>query len=154
MILLAILVTVTLAARAAGAWRKNALDSWAAATRAGLAALFLFTGVAHFGPVGRVMQRMVPAWAGDPAFVVAITGVFEILGAIGLLLPRTRRAAAVALILFLVAVFPANVKAAMEGLVLGGSPATPIAPRAAMQLLLIGLVGWSGIRRGGKGERT
>ncbi|HEX6202039.1 MAG TPA: hypothetical protein VF100_03480, partial [Thermoanaerobaculia bacterium] len=54
------------------------------------------------------------------------------------------RAAAVGLILFLVAVFPANVHAAREGVLLRGEPATPLLPRTLLQLLFIGLVWWAG----------
>jgi uncharacterized membrane protein len=46
------------------------------------------------------------------------------------------------LILFLLAVFPANVKAAREQVSLGGRPATPLALRLPMQVLLIGLTWW------------
>jgi uncharacterized membrane protein len=40
--------------------------------------------------------------------VVAVSGVAEVLGGVGVLLPRTRRAAGVGLIALLAAVFPAN----------------------------------------------
>jgi uncharacterized membrane protein len=74
---------------------------------------------------------------------VFLTGIFEVLGAIGLLVPGLNRAAGVALILFLIAVFPANVHAARAGVTLRGKPATPLALRLPLQLLLIGLTGWS-----------
>jgi uncharacterized membrane protein len=78
--------------------------------------------------------------------MVTLTGICEILGAVGLLVPRTRRIAAVALIVFLLAVLPANVYAAQAGVLLRGAPATPIVPRVAIQLLFIGLLWWSGVR--------
>lgn len=64
----------------------------------------------------------------------------------GLLVPRTRRIAAVALIVFLIAVLPANIHAAQAGVALRGAPAMPIGPRVALQLLFIGLLWWSGVR--------
>jgi len=89
--------------------------------------------------------RMVPPWVPWPEFMVSFTGICEILGAIGLLIPQTRRVAAVALILFLVAVLPANIHAAAAGVTLRGEAVTPLVPRAVLQLLFISLVWWSGI---------
>jgi uncharacterized membrane protein len=70
---------------------------------------------------------------------------------VGLLVPRTRRAAAVALIVFLVAVLPANIHAARSGLTLRGAPVTPLVPRIAGQVLFIALIWWSGIHAGRRG---
>jgi uncharacterized membrane protein len=92
------------------------------------------------------MVRMVPPWVPNPEFVVTFTGICEIAGAIGLLLPRTRRAAAVALIVFLLAVLPANIHAAQAGVTLRGAAATPIVPRILLQVLFIALVWWTGLR--------
>jgi uncharacterized membrane protein len=85
----------------------------------------------------------VPSWMPAPRLTVYLTGVCEILGAAGILLPATRRWAGLALILFLIAVFPANVKAARENLPVAGRPATPLVLRLPVQLLLIGLLWWS-----------
>jgi hypothetical protein len=52
------------------------------------------------------------------------TGLLEILGAIGLLVPFTARAASVCLVLLLITMFPANVRAARQNLTTGGSAAT------------------------------
>jgi uncharacterized membrane protein len=79
--------------------------------------------------------------------VIYFTGVCEILGAIGLLLPRARRLAGMALIVFFIAVLPANVHAARAGVTLRGEPATPLALRIPMQLLFIGLTWWSAVSR-------
>jgi uncharacterized membrane protein len=79
--------------------------------------------------------------------MVTFTGVCEIAGAIGLLVPATRRLAAVALILFLIAVLPANIHAAQSGVTIGGTAATPLVPRVLLQLLFIALVWWTGLRR-------
>jgi uncharacterized membrane protein len=109
--------------------------------------MFLFTAVAHFNEMRHDMVKMVPPWVPAPEAVVAITGVLEILGAIGLMIPRTRRLAGMALILFLVAVFPANVHAAMNEVQFGGRPATALWLRAPMQLLFISLLWWGAVRR-------
>jgi uncharacterized membrane protein len=47
------------------------------------------------------------------------------------------------MILFLIAIFPANIKAARERLPIRGKPAPPLALRLPMQLLLIGLLWWT-----------
>ena len=144
---LIVLVAATLLARLAGRLGVASLKDWASATRVGLALMFLFTAAAHFNAMRPDMVRMVPPSVPNPELVVTLTGICEILGAIGLLVPRTRRVAAVALIVFLVAVLPANVHAATSGVTLRGAPATPLVPRIALQVLFIGLLWWSGIRR-------
>jgi len=81
--------------------------------------MFVFTGVSHFifpGP----MAEMVPPIFPSPELWVAFTGGAEILGGIGLLVPRTSRLSAWGLALFLVAVFPANVFAAIHQVGMGG----------------------------------
>jgi len=47
-----------------------------------------------------------------PGLLVTVTGILELLGAVGLLYPPTRVAAAVCLFLLMLAMFPANVYAA------------------------------------------
>ena len=59
-----------------------------------------------------------------PRATVYLSGLFEVLGGLGLLLPRTRRAAAWGLIALYVAVFPANIYMALEGIQL--DPADPL----------------------------
>ena len=117
--------------------------------------MFCFTAAAHFNSMRADMIRMVPPSVPNPELMVTFTGVCEILGAIGLLVPRTRRIAAAALILFLVAVLPANIHAANAGVTLRGAPATPLILRLALQVLFIVLVWWSaflGSRQRGVGE--
>lgn len=146
MIPLIVLVAVTLIARGAGQLGVAPLRDWAAATRVGLAVMFCFTAAAHFNSMRADMVRMVPPAVPNPELMVTFTGVCEILGAIGLLVPRTRRVAAIALILFLIAVLPANIHAALSGVTFRGAPATPLIPRIALQVLFIALVWWSGVR--------
>ncbi|HSK17836.1 MAG TPA: DoxX family membrane protein [Longimicrobiales bacterium] len=146
---LIVLVVVTLLARLIGHWAVPGLRDWAACTRVGLAAMFFFTAVAHFNSMRGDLVAMVPPFVPNPELMVTFTGICEVLGAIGLLVPRTRRIAAVALIALLVAVLPANIHAAQTGVTIGGAAATPIVPRVALQVLFIGLLWWSGVRRPG-----
>ena len=69
---------------------------------------FLGAGVNHF-LLPRPYRRIVPPGLGDPDRLVAISGVAEVAGGVGVLLPRTRRLAGLGLLALLVAVFPANV---------------------------------------------
>ena len=142
MVVLVVLAASLLVFRGVGALGVGALASWKDATRYALAVLFLFTASAHFTSMRHDLARMVPAGVPYPEAVILFTGVCEILGAIGLLVPRLRRVAGLCLILFLLAVFPANVKAAREQVSLGGRPATALALRLPMQVLLIGLTWW------------
>jgi uncharacterized membrane protein len=75
--------------------------------------------------------------------MVYFTGVCEIAGAVGLLLPEFRRAAAYALIAFFLAVLPANIHAARAGVHLRGKPATSLWLRIPMQVLFIAVAFWS-----------
>ena len=126
---------------AAGFW--GTADSWINALRVALAVMFLFTAVSHFHPRTRNdLIRMVPPGLPSPAFLVAATGVFELLGAVGLLLPSMTVAAAYSLILLLLAMFPANVHAARAGLMVAGRRASPLVWRLPLQLFWIGALWW------------
>ena len=146
MVPLIVLVVVTLLARLVGQLGAGWLRDWAAATRVGLAVMFCFTAAAHFNSMRADLLRMVPPMVPYPEVMVTFTGVCEILGAIGLLVSRTRQVAAVALIVFLIAVLPANIHAAQSGVTLRGAPVTPLVPRIALQVVFIALVWWSGVR--------
>ena len=103
----------SLAARVVGWLGVDYVDSWPWAIAIGLAAMFALTGVAHFvQPLRNDMIAIVPPRLPAPALLVTITGVLELLGAVGLLIPATRVAAAMCLFLLMVAMFPANVYAA------------------------------------------
>jgi uncharacterized membrane protein len=110
--LIALLVG-TMAARMAGWLGVNYVDAWVKAVAVGLAAMFVLTGVAHFVPPLRgSLIAIVPPTLPAPGLLVSITGGLEFLGAVGLLVPVTRIAAAVCLLLLMLAMFPANVYAA------------------------------------------
>ena len=71
-----------------------------------------------------------------------MTGLLEIAGAIGLLVPTTRRLAAGGLGLLLVLLFPANMSASRRRVTLRGKPVTPLALRFPIQLLFLAVVLW------------
>lgn len=129
--------------RAVGALGVEQLADWQAATRYGLAVMFLFTGGSHFIGVRQDLIRMVPPSLPMPGALVTLTGLLELAGAMGLVLPALQRAAAYCLIALLVAMFPANVHAARADLEVAGRSATPLKYRLPMQLTWIGLLWWS-----------
>ncbi len=134
---LIVLVVVTLTLRAAGAAGVPRLRSWPNALRGGLAAMFLVTGGSHFVGMREDLISMVPPALPAPGLLVTVTGVLELAGAVGLLWRRTAPWAAGGLSALLVAMFPANVHAALEGLTLGGAPAMPLLPRALLQMVFL-----------------
>jgi uncharacterized membrane protein len=145
MFILIILIAATILARITGVSGVTVLDSWPAATRVGLCAMFLVTSLAHFNSMRHDLARMVPPVFRHPLAVIYFTGVCEVLGAIGLLLPWTRIYASAGLILLLVAILPANIHAAKAGVTLRGKPATPLITRIPMQAFFIALTSWAGI---------
>jgi uncharacterized membrane protein len=76
--------------------------------------------------------------------LVYVSGVAEIAGGLGLILPATRRLAAWGLIALYVAVFPANINMAVNQLPLGDQVLEPwqLWARLPFQLLFIGLAYW------------
>jgi uncharacterized membrane protein len=111
--------------------------------RGALALVFVGMGISHFLPgPGKTMAAMIPPAVKERVsgkLLVRFTGLCEIAGGIGLLLPATRFAAAIALVVFLIAVFPANSYAA-EHRERFGRVAVPFWPRYLAQLALILLV--------------
>jgi uncharacterized membrane protein len=120
-----------------------AAGSWSGALRFALALMFVVTGVAHFVPRGREeMTKMVPPGLPRPDLLVTLTGILELLGAAGLLVPGLVRVSALALIALLAAMFPANVRAARMRLTVAGRTAMPLALRLPLQVAWIGALWW------------
>ncbi len=94
----------TAKAREAGPRRRS---------RSLLGLLFIGAGINHFVIPG-AYERIVPPGWGDPKTLVMVSGVAEIAGGVGVLVPRTRSLAGVGLVALLVAVVPANVYMALE----------------------------------------
>ncbi|KQO08792.1 hypothetical protein ASF06_11685 [Agreia sp. Leaf244] len=112
-----------------------------------IAVVFIGMGINHFVPKSaRVMAKMIPPALRreglfSPLNLVYLTGACEIAGGIGLLVPQTRLAAGIALVVFLAAVFPANAYAAANRERFGAL-AIPFWPRLAGQLVLAALIIW------------
>jgi uncharacterized membrane protein len=138
MVPLITLVGGWLVLRLAGLLGIDALDGWQPPLRIALALMFLVTGIAHFSAQRRdSLIAMVPPRLPRPDLLVTVTGVLELAGAAGLLLPATAAVAAICLAVLLVALFPANVSAARRQLKIADRPVTPLVPRTAMQVLFV-----------------
>ena len=95
----------------------------------------LFSGIVlHFLRLHDTISMMPPGFPA-PVFLVQLTGVLEILGAIGLFLPAFRRRAGFLLTVLMVAIFPANVHVA--GQVIAGLAMPSVPVRTAMQIVYI-----------------
>jgi uncharacterized membrane protein len=80
------------------------------ARRVGLALVFLWFlvgGIAHFAATETEI-RIVPPYIPWPLAAVWVSGAFELLGAVGLLLAGTRRAAGIGLFALTIAVTPVH----------------------------------------------
>ncbi len=77
----------------------------------GLSAWFLLNGLNHFVSTD-VYVSIMPLYLLAPLTLVYISGIFEILGGLGVLHPQTRRLAGWGLIALLIAIFPANIEMA------------------------------------------
>ena len=132
--------------RLLGALGVERLASWRVAGRTGLAIMFLFTGATHFSSMKHDYAAMIPPPFTGSLWLITLTGIFEIAGAIGLLIPRTQKVAAICLLILLVALFPANVFAALNGIPFRGQPPTQLWIRALLQVFFIWSVWWTSIK--------
>ena len=116
-----------------------------------LAVAYIYAGVTHIrSPDG--FLAITPAWVLLPDEVVFWTGVAEIAGGVGLLIPprlvpHARKAAGVGLALYALCVWPANVNHAINDIAIGGQrlPAWYHGPRLALQPVII----WWALYAGG-----
>ena len=106
--------------------------------RMSLAVLLIFTGTAHFYKTQEIAM-MLPDYLSYKSEIIYMTGVLELLGAIGILIPRVRRLAGICLILMLVGFLPANVYAAFKYVDFGGNAYGPkyLLFRIPLQLFFI-----------------
>jgi uncharacterized membrane protein len=121
----------------------GAARGWKTALRWVLTVFMVAAGLNHFlSPA--VYVGMMPRALPWPQALVAISGVAEIAGGLGLILPATRRLAAWGLVVLFVAIFPANLNMALHHLPLGDKVVSPLALwlRLPMQLPLIAWAYW------------
>ena len=117
------------------------------ARKTGLVFIFLWFaigGVAHFAATEAEM-RIVPPYFTQPRTLVLVSGVFELLGALGLTLRGVRRAAGIGLFLLTVAVTPAHVYM-LQYPTLFQIPYWILVIRLPVQLALLAVIYWAAIR--------
>ena len=143
MVVLILLLVSWVALRGIGAAGVHALGSSQDSARYAMVVMFVVTATAHFNKMKHDLARMIPPYFPRSLLIVHVTGVLELLGAAGLLLPEFRRPAGICLIALLIGMFIPNVNAAQRGVTLRGKPPTPLWLRTPMQVLFIGLLWWS-----------
>ena len=102
---------------------------------------FFVGGIAHFVATDAEM-RIVPPYIASPRSVVLISGVFELLGAVGLLFAQTRRSAGIGLILLTIAVTPAHVYMLQVPQLFPSVPVWALWLRLPIQVALLVLIAW------------
>ncbi|WP_240616730.1 DoxX family protein [Sphingorhabdus sp. YGSMI21] len=108
-----------------------------------LALFYLVAGIAHIrSPDG--FLAITPDWVPFAEQIILFTGIAEIAGAVGLLVPpglvpKARYAAGLGLALYAVCVYPANINHAINNVVIGGQTASWLyhGPRLAFQPIFV-----------------
>ena len=110
-----------------------------------LALFYLIASVAHLRSPGGFIA-ITPSWVPYSSEVVMFTGIAEIAGAIGLMLPRVRVAAGIGLAFYALCVWPANINHAINDITIGGRDLSwwYHGPRLALQPVFIWLALWVG----------
>lgn len=141
-----VLIIFLLVFRGLGALGVRRFATWAASGAHALAVMLVMTASAHFVPDSVTampthadLVAMVPPFVPAPGLMVYATGALELLGAIGLVLTRTRRAAGFGLAVLFVLLLPANVYAAIADVPFNGEAASPLWQRIPEQVLYIGV---------------
>ncbi len=115
------LLVLTGLAWLAGRMGVTSLREGRACMRVALTVALVFFGADHLLTPQRYLP-MIESWMPWASTVVALTGICEIAGGLGLLVPRLRRLAGALLAVYFIAVFPANVHNALQGLSVDGLP--------------------------------
>ena len=83
--------------------------------RIAMSIMLLFTAIGHFA-FTKGMSMMIPNFIPHKETFVHLTGIFEILLAIGLLIPRLKYISGWILIIFLLLMLPANIYASIHNI--------------------------------------
>ena len=115
--------------------------------RIGVSLVFAFTALGHFVKTSE-MTQMLPPWVPMRVQLIYLTGIFEFLAAIAILIPSLSRYTGIILCIFLVLILPSNIYAAIQRVDFGGHAAGPayLLVRIPLQLFLIGWIFWFAVR--------
>lgn len=112
-----------------------------------IGASFMLAGILHFLKPAFFVQIM-PDYIPRHTLMVYLSGVAEIAGGLGILLPEVRFEASIGLILLLIAVFPANIDMAVKSIRKRGWSelySILLIVRLPLQFVLMYWVYWAGI---------
>ena len=134
LLLIAPYLILTLAGRGTSSFKIAASKR----ARVGLSLFFIFTSIGHFIRTEE-MAEMIPPYVPYRLELIYLTGAFELLGAIGVWVPRLMRLIGLLLILMLVGLLPANIYSAINRVDFGGHGAGPayLIVRVPFQLFVI-----------------
>lgn len=107
-----------------------------------VSAFFSFAGITHFTNTAFFLA-IVPPYLPAHLELVYTSGVFEVMGGVGVLLPAWRKAAGYGLIALLVAVYPANIHMALNPDLFPDMTATALYVRLPLQFVMGWLVWWA-----------
>lgn len=93
--------------------------------RVGLSLFFAFAALGHFART-EAMAEMLPPAVPYRIEVIYLTGIFELLGAIGVWIPRLTKLTGLLLIVMLVGILPSNIYSAINRVEFGGHEAGPV----------------------------
>lgn len=115
--------------------------------RAALAVMLIVTGISHFTSTD-LMVEMMPEFMPAKREIVYFTGICELLAVVGLLWDKTAKLTAVMLIIFFLAVLPANIAGSIKQVQFGGmeNGAMYLLFRIPLQILFIFWAYYFGIR--------
>ena len=139
LVLLALILTgpylvLTLAER----WRPGVAMAPALRARVGVSLFFAFAGLGHFLQTA-AMAEMLPPAVPYRTELIYLTGVLELVGAIGIWVPRLTRLTGLCLIVMLIGLLPANIYSAFAQVKFGGHESGPayLLARVPFQVLAI-----------------
>lgn len=116
--------------------------------RIGIALVMAFAAVGHFAMTAQ-MAQMLPPWVPMRIALIYASGVFEVMIAFAILVPRFARITGIVTCIYLLAILPSNVYAAVERVDFGGHAAGPayLLVRVPLQLILVGWTYFFAVRR-------
>ena len=107
---------------------------------------FILVGIEHFREPQK-FEDIVPKYMPFALFLVYLTGVMEIVGGLGIIYPETREITGRLMVLFLIAIYPANFNMWINDIPYNGTRLTTqghLVRLSVQFLLIIGALGFSG----------
>ena len=107
---------------------------------------FILVGIEHFREPQKFVD-IVPKYMPFALFLVYLTGIIEIVGGLGIIYPETREITGRLMVLFLIAIYPANFNMWINDIPYNGTRLTTqghLVRLSVQFLLIIGALGFSG----------